>query len=218
MDLVALYRYRFPPATQKSRQEMWDVLCEIVFQQYIGPRDTVMDIGGGYGEFLHAIACGKKIMVDPNANRRLLAADRIVVLPIVAQRIPARYNNTMQCVFASNVLEHMQTKDDVFAVIAKSYAVLVPGGKMIIMGPNIDLVGNRYWDFLDHRVAVNGKSMCEGVAAAGFIINTYVKRFLPYTTKGLLPTNPLFLRWYLSIPPAFRPFAGQSLIVAHKPR
>ena len=38
---------------------------------------------------------------------------------------------------------------------------------MIVLQPNIRLVGPRYWDFIDHRVALTERSLLEAAELAG---------------------------------------------------
>jgi hypothetical protein len=86
-------------------------------------------------------------------------------------------------------------------------------GRVLILQPNIRLVGGRYWDFIDHRVALTDASLLEAAELAGFERERLIVRFLPYTTKRRLPQSPWLVRWYLRIPIAWRLLAGQSLYV-----
>ena len=57
-----------------------------------------------------------------------------------------------------------------------------------MLQPNIRLVGPRYWDFIDHRVALTDRSLLEAAELAGLRARVeLVTRFLPYSTKGRLP-------------------------------
>ena len=88
---------------------------------------------------------------------------------------------------------------------------------MIVLQPNIRLVGGRYWDFIDHRVALTDVSLTEAAELAGLRPRMLIKRFLPYTTKARLPTRPLLVRAYLKVRPAWLLLGKQSLLVAEKP-
>ena len=65
-DLTRLYRVRFSAEDRVSRERVWEVSCREVFQQSVGERDTVLDIGCGYGEFVRHIRALRKIPVDIN--------------------------------------------------------------------------------------------------------------------------------------------------------
>lgn len=216
IPLTTCYQLRFPDREMQHRRKLWNLLCTICFQKYVSPRATIMDIGAGYCEFINAIKAAKKYAVDINPDVRRFAGRGVVVLETNARQIPKQLNETIDVIFLSNFLEHLRSKEEVLAVLGRTHQLLAPGGKLLILQPNINLVKERYWDFIDHKVALNARSLKEGVKIAGFVIEEFVERFLPYTTKSFLPTSPFLLRLYLTLPPLFRPFAGQSFVVARK--
>ena len=58
---------------------------------------------------------------------------------------------SVDVVFMSNDLEHLASADDVIAQLKVVAEVLRPGGRVIVLQPNIRLTGGSYWDFLDHK-------------------------------------------------------------------
>lgn len=94
-----------------------------------------------------------------------------------------------------------------------AHRLLRPGGRVIVLQPNIRLVGGAYWDFIDHRVALT-ESLVEAGELAGLRAVAVLTRFLPYSTKGCLPVHPLLVRAYLRFPPAWWLFGRQTLYVA----
>lgn len=176
-----------------------------------------MDIGAGYCEFLNTIHARKKIAVDVNPDTKKRAAPGILVILSTAERIPKRYDGTIDKIFMSNVLEHLSTKEHVLEVLTRAYKLLKSNGKIIILQPNINLVKEHYWDFFDHYVPLNGKSMQEVLDLCGFKLEVYIERFLPYTTKTTaFIQHPLFIQLYLLLPSALRPYAGQSFFIGRK--
>lgn len=175
-----------------------------------------MDIGAGYCEFINHIHADKKIAVDINPDTVKNANKGIEVILTSAERIPSRYDGLIDVVFMSNFLEHLSSKEQVIGVLRRAYRLLKPKGKIIVLQPNIDLVKEHYWDFFDHVVPLNGESLQEGLRICGFILEKYIERFLPYTTKSMKIFHPLLVQIYLLIPPLLRPYAGQSLIVSRK--
>lgn len=214
--LQSCYRRRFSQREYPIRASLWQVLWDEVFRHWVSPGDTVMDIGAGYGEFLRVARAKHKIAVDINPDTGKHAGKGITVLAVSAERIPKIYNGTIDTIFMSNFLEHLPTKDACMAVLGRSWELLRPGGTLIIMQPNIDLTRERYWDFIDHTIALNDRSVLEALGVCGFRVVRSVRRFLPYTTKSWLPMYPSLLRLYLRIPSGIRPFAGQSLFIAIK--
>ena len=88
---------------------------------------------------------------------------------------------------------------------------------MLILQPNIRLVGAAYWDFLDHHTALTEKSLREAAELAGYETGQIITRFLPFTTKSRLPQAPWLVRWYLRVPPVRWLLGKQSLYVGSRP-
>jgi ubiquinone/menaquinone biosynthesis C-methylase UbiE len=116
-------------------------------------------------------------------------------------------------VFTSNYLEHLPSGEQVVEQLRAVSRVLKPGGRVMVLQPNIRLTGQAYWDFIDHKVALTEKSLVEAAELAGFRTDVLIKRFLPYTTKGRLPVSQALARIYLRLPPAWLVFGKQTLYV-----
>ena len=93
---------------------------------------------------------------------------------------------------------------------------LRPGGKLIILQPNVRLVGGRFWDFVDHTLPLTERGMAEALETTGFRVLECRARFLPYTTKSRLPQAAWMVRLYLAIRPAQWLLGGQMLVVAER--
>ena len=85
-----------------------------------------------------------------------------------------------------------------------------------MLQPNIRHVGQAYWDFIDHHVALTERSLVEAGERAGLRTVHLIPRFLPYTTKGRLPSSPMLASAYLRVPLAWRLLGGQTLYVAER--
>jgi SAM-dependent methyltransferase len=186
-------------------------------------KDTVIDIGAGYCEFINTILCGRKIAVDLNTDTKDFASKDVEVVTSSALKIPEKYNAKIDVVFMSNFLEHLESKQEVIKVLRKANQLLKVGGKILLIQPNINLVKERYWDFIDHTIPLNTNSMKEALHITGFEITTLTVRFLPYTTKSfqegrVFPSwiKLLLLKIYLRIPPFMRLYAGQTFLCAVK--
>ncbi len=117
----------------------------------------------------------------------------------------------------SNYLEHLESSDQVIAQLRVAADLLKPGGRVLVLQPNIRLVGARYWDFIDHRVPLTERSLLEAADLAGLRTEKLVTRFIPYSTKGRLPSHPALVRAYLAIPLAWR-FMGKQTLYVGTPR
>ena len=211
------YSRRFSEEENKNRDILWKVLCSSFFQKYINNNDTVIDVGAGYCEFINNINCKRKIAIDLNPETKNFANKDVEVIQANAVEIGDQFNKMADKVFLSNFLEHLNSKEEMFQVLKKVNELLKDGGKVLILQPNIDLIKEKYWDFVDHKIPINGPSLIEALQLCGFQIETFIKKFLPYTTKNkLIPQNPFLVKMYLKIPSRLRMFSGQSFVVAKK--
>jgi SAM-dependent methyltransferase len=131
----------------------------------------------------------------------------------LAEAVP---NNYFDVVFMSNYLEHLDSAESVVEQLRVARRVLRVGGRVIVLQPNIKLVGTAYWDFIDHRVPLTAESLVEAATFAGFATHDVIGRFLPYSVKGRLPASGALVRAYLAFPPAWRVMGKQTLYVGER--
>jgi SAM-dependent methyltransferase len=125
---------------------------------------------------------------------------------------------TVDAVFCSNFLEHLDTKEAISDIFSVTKQLLRKGGRMLILQPNIKYTGGKYWDFFDHKTPLTEDALVECAAIHGFKTVKVIKKFLPYTTKSALPKAP----WIISLYIKLMPFSGmifgeQSFLVFEKP-
>ena len=216
-DLSDLYSFRFPKEELERKNAIWRVLCADFFQQYVNINDTVVDIACGYGEFLNNISAKRRIAVDLNTDSSGFLHPDIEFHQTNALALNQIINEEADIVFTSNFLEHLPDKSTLDKLLVQIYGALKPGGRYLILGPNLRYLPGKYWDFYDHHLALTHLSLTEALALQGFEINQCFDRFLPFTTKSSLPTHPLFVRLYLRIPLVWQIFGTQFFIVAEKP-
>ena len=212
MDVRQLYQGRFSPEDLRKKNEIWKVLCGSFFQQFIREDQIVLDVGAGYCEFINHIRCAKKFAVDPNEETARFAASDVRVFAEPSS-LP---ESSVDAVFMSNLLEHMKSKEDILKLFAEARRILKPGGRILILQPNIRFLSREYWDFFDHRMPLSDRSLVEGLRLVDFQIEKVLPRFLPYTTKCRMPQNPLWVKMYLKMPWAWKIFGKQTFVVARK--
>ncbi|MCC8471203.1 class I SAM-dependent methyltransferase [Xanthomonas phaseoli] len=215
-DLDVLYQHRFPKEELANKNRIWQVLCTQYFSRFVKPNETVVDIGAGYCEFINNIPAAHKIAVDLNPDVRKLAADGIRVINESCIAVSSIPSASVDAVFMSNFLEHLPTKDLVLQTLRESARMLKPGGRVIILQPNIRFLYDEYWDYFDHHTALSDRSLVEGVLMAGLEPQVVIPKFLPYTTKSRLPQAPWLVSLYLRIPLAWHFLGKQALVVAYK--
>ena len=209
-----LYQQRFPPEVAARRRAMW---AEIVryLQRFVrsGP---VLDLACGEGYFISHVVAAERWASDARNTAGSLPPDvRFVQADGLKLRdeLPAGHFAT---IFMSNYLEHLSTRFAVLDQLEVAHDLLEPGGRVIVLQPNIRLVGGHYWDQLDHHVALTEETLREASGLAGFREIKTIVRFLPYTTNSRLPQHHLLVRAYLRFPPAWWLMGKQTLFVAER--
>src|SRR2546423_10381305 len=214
-DLQRIYETRFG-ANAAYRQRIWQVLIGRFFQRYVRTDAAVLDLGCGYGEFINQIQCGSKFAMDlnPDAPGRL-ATQVKCLLQDCSTRWPLE-DNSLDLVFTSNFFEHLPDKASLGRTLDEIHRCLKTGGRLIAIGPNIKYLPGAYWDFWDHYIPLTETSLREALVNRAFTIEECVARFLPYTMASGPRYPLLFLRLYLALPPVWRLFGKQFLVIATK--
>ena len=214
--LKEVYEQRFSHEDQAGKEAIWRELGRFL-QRYIKPDARVVDIACDLGYFIRNIQAAERWATD--------IRDVSAALPKDVRFVPASGldldevlpNNYFDIAFFSNYLEHLPSTEAVLQQLRVTHAILKPGGTVVILQPNIRLIGGAYWDFIDHQTALTEKSLAEAAVMAGFKTKKVIARFLPYTTKSRIPQHPLLVRAYLNFPPAWLLLGKQTLYIGEKP-
>jgi len=218
-ELDRLYAARFHDEERESKAQLWRVICKDFFARYVPNDACVLDLGAGYCDFVNNISARRRIAIDLNPDTARFAAPGVEVHQLPLERLSeAVEHGTADLAFASNVFEHLRSPDALLKVLAEVRTALRPGGRIIIMQPNVRLVGGAFWDFFDHTLPLSERGMTEALEVAGFRVVECRARFLPYTTKSRLPQWAFLVRLYLRFRPAQYLLGKQMLVVAERPR
>lgn len=209
-----IYNHRFSGEVD-NRKNMWKILCRCFFQQYISEGSCLVELGAGYCEFINEINAGRKIAVDINPNTGHMANDDVEVINTSCTDISQITDSSVDIVFTSNFFEHIP-HSDIIAVIKETARILKVGGKFLVLQPSIRFCGKDYWMFFDHITAVDDRALVEILESYGFIVNKWIPKFLPFTTKSRLPVNGFFIKLYLKIPFLWKLFGSQSFVCVEK--
>ncbi len=215
-SLSDLYEHRFSAAERERKTALWKVLCQSFFQKYVRESDTVVDLGAGYCEFINNIRCAKKFAVDLSEDTQSAAAEDVTVVLKPATDLSSFESQSVDAVFASNLFEHLRTKDELMAVLREIQRILKPGGRLLVLQPNIHYAYREYWDYLDHHLPLTHLSLEEALNIVGLTVREMRPRFLPYSFKSRLPQSPFLLRIYLAAGPLHLLFGKQLFLVAEK--
>jgi SAM-dependent methyltransferase len=151
-EIAKLYRDRFERSGLQRRNRVWKVLCGSYFSAMIPKNATVLEVACGYGEFINNIQAAHKFAIDINPDSAQYLAPDVSFSRIAATDLACLGVGLMDVVFTSNFLEHLRDKTECDQVLAAVSHVLRPGGKFIIMGPNIRYAHREFWDFYDHHL------------------------------------------------------------------
>ena len=217
--LKRLYANRFDVRQRKAKEALWKVLIDDFIQRHISPHAIVLDIGGGYCEFINQVKAREKVLIDLNPDSQEFAAPNVKVLhvnilaPESDRLVPRDY---FDVIFVSNFFEHLQTKEELIEVLSFCFNRLSSKGKLIVIQPNFKYSFKEYYDFIDHHLPITDGSLNEVLKAIGFSVDLMIPRFLPFSTKGR-PSAPLLLQIYLKLPILWRFLGGQMFVIASKP-
>ena len=214
-DLQRIYDARFSSSVE-YRKRVWEVLCGDWFQRFVGEKETILDLGSGYGEFSNAIRAGKKYAMDLNPDA---PPHQGVEVEFLLQDCSTRWplaDGSLDVVFTSNFFEHLPDKATLGRTLDEIRRCLKPGGRLVAMGPNIKYLPGAYWDFWDHYVILTELSLREALETRGFKMDVCLGRFLPYTMASGPKWPLIFLRAYLKLSWAWKFFGKQFLVVARR--
>jgi SAM-dependent methyltransferase len=215
--LPDLYNARFNEREVSAKEAVWREIVRYL-TRYIDRDAPVLDLACDRGHFVRCVDASERWATDIRDMSEALPPDVRFVQSSgldLADALPAGHFGT---VFMSNYLEHLDSSDAVIDQLRVVSALLRPGGRVIVLQPNIRLVGPRYWDFIDHKVALTERSLLEAAELAGLATVDLITRFIPYSTKGRLPTVPALVRAYLAFRPAWWFMGKQTLFVGERKR
>jgi SAM-dependent methyltransferase len=215
LDYSRLYEYRFKDVDQHARQQVWNEIAEFLWNK-MGRPQRVLDPAGGRGEFVNGVPAAERWLVDvvDYPERQTDPAVRIVIGDLFEIDLPSAY---FDGVFASNLLEHFHTPEEVAAFLERMRETLAPGGVLALMGPNFKYCARDYFDCADHLLALTHVSVEEHLFAAGYSVTEVHPRFLPFSFRSRLPASPALTRLYLRAP-ALWPLQGKQFLILATPR
>jgi len=212
-QLKDLYGQRFNgDAILRQKNKMWYTLCVNYFQRWLplscntnNCKSIVVDVAAGYCEFINNIKATYKYAVDLNPDVQKFANEGVTtVVGTISDLVKVIDADTVDAVFLSNFLEHLDSKEQVIDIFAQAKSLLRKGGRILILQPNIKYTGSKYWDFIDHKLPLTENALIECGEIHGFKTVACVKKFLPYTTKSALPKAS----WIIALYCKLMPFSG----------
>lgn len=201
-------------AEDQKRGAVWRALWRYVFRHRIGPDDSVLDLGAGYGDFINSVTARRRIAVDlwPGLRDHVDPGVEAHVTP-VTDLSPIK-DGAVDFAFASNLFEHLP-QPAVIESLSEIARVLSSRGTLTLLQPNYRYAYREYFDDYTHVAVYSHISLADLLAAHGWIVTEVRPRFLPLTVKSRLPVWPPLIAAYLASP--FKPLGKQMLVVARPP-
>jgi SAM-dependent methyltransferase len=193
---------------------LWQALWRYYFSKLISPRDCVLDLGCGYGDFINAVVAERRIGIDVWAECPLYLAPEVEAVVGSVTDLGFLAERSVDFAFASNLFEHL-TQADLGSVLEQLRARLRPGGTLTILQPNYRYAFREYFDDYTHISVYSHISLADFLVAHGYEIVEIQPRFMPLTIKSQMPVSPLLIRAYLASP--IKPLGKQMLLRA-RPR
>ncbi len=211
-SLQDVYERRFSSSDTERKDGVWAEIA-LFLQRFIPEDARVLDVACDRGSFIRHVRAGERWASDLRDMRVWLPESIRFTQQSGLNLDKFLPQNHFDVVFMSNYLEHLQSASQVVAQLEVAHRLLRKGGRLIVLQPNIRLVGGAYWDFIDHTVALTERSLEEAAAVAGFATERVIARFLPYSTVGRLPQHRVLVRLYLRVPLAWYFLGKQTLYV-----
>lgn len=214
MDLERIYRYRFRDVDPEQRRRVWAVVA-VDLHRRLGDPERFLDPAAGFGELVAGSPAPERWAVDLiDYGITALPGVRAQVAPLLEADLPADH---FDAVVVANLLEHLRDPEEVATVLDRLAAVLRPGGRLAVLGPNFRYAFREYFDCADHVLPLDEAAVAEHLVGVRLEVEEVVGRYLPYSFRSRLPASPTLTRWYLRCPPARRLLGKQFLVVGRRP-
>jgi SAM-dependent methyltransferase len=215
MNYDRIYAYRFKGVDKQKKLSTWKIIAEFMYGK-LGNPASVIDPAAGDCEFINQVPAAERWAVDMGEHTQHAAQKdiKVVIGNNLEVNLPLNY---FEGVYVSNFLEHLHSQEDVANFLERMFAILKPGGKIAIMGPNFKYCAANYFDFADHTVILTELGVAEHLYGAGFEVKEVHDRFLPLSFRGKIPVTDFLVKLYFQMPFAWRFMGKQFLLVAQKP-
>ncbi len=215
MNYDRIYEYRYKGVDRNKKLSTWKIIAEFIHEK-LGKPSSMIDPAAGDCEFINQVPAKERWAVDMGEHTKRAAQSdvKVVIGNNLDVTLPLNY---FEGVYVSNFLEHLHSQEDVATFLERMFAILKPGGKIAIMGPNFKYCAANYFDFADHTVILTELGVAEHLYGAGFEVKEVHDRFLPLSFRGKIPVTDFLVKMYFQMPFAWRFMGKQFLLVAQKP-
>ncbi len=215
MNYERIYEYRFKGVDREKKLSTWKIIAEFIYGK-LGNPVSVIDPAAGDCEFINQVPAQERWAVDMGEHTKKMAEPNVKV--VIGNNLEVDLpKNYFDGVYVSNFLEHLYSQDDVAKFLERMFAIIKPGGRIAIMGPNFKYCSQNYFDFADHTVILTELGVAEHLYGAGFEVKEIHPKFLPLSFRGRIPVTDFLVKMYFKLPFAWNIMGKQFLLIAQKP-
>ncbi len=195
---------------QHGRRAVWRAIARYVARD--APEvGTLVELGAGYCDFVNQFPAGRKIAFDLNPEMRRWADPDVDLRIGSALTLPGIADRSVDLVFASNFLEHLQ-EAELADLLPRVRSVLSARGRLILIQPNHRRCAEHYFDDPTHVTIFDDANITGWLARFGLRVVHLEPGLLPFSMNSRLPKSELLTTLYLRSP--LRPLAAQMYVVA----
>jgi SAM-dependent methyltransferase len=202
-------RYTF----DSGRTKVWKAIAEFLQRYVRADEDCVLDMGAGYCDFINNIKARQKFAVDMNPGASKYCQDGVMFHCASVNDLSAIKPNSVDVLFASNLLEHLDDME-LGGAVNEFNRVLKSGSRVILMQPNYKYAYKEYFDDYTHKKIFTHVSLRDYFLANGFAVIRVYPKFLPFSLKSRLPKSYILTKLYLHS--FYKPMAKQMLLILKK--
>jgi hypothetical protein len=195
---------------QSGRRAVWRAITRYVARD-APDVETLVELGAGYCDFVNQFPARRKIAFDLNPEMRRWADPDVDLRIGSALALPGVADRSVDLVFASNFLEHLQD-GELAELLPRVRSVLSARGRLILIQPNHRLCAAHYFDDPTHVTVFDDANMTGWLARFGLRVVHLEPGLLPFSMNSRLPKSELLTALYLRSP--LRPLAAQMYVVA----
>lgn len=180
------------PADRRQHAQ-WPILQTYYFAGLVAPDDCMLDLGAGYGHFIHAAEARRRIAIEkwPGFLPFLAAGVAWHVGP--AANLAILDDRTIGFTFACNLFGHL-VWSDLKLELADLRSNMPPGEALIILQPKYRYAYLDSFADDDHTSRCFQISRPQYLISHGRVIIDVEPRFMPLTIKGQPPASPWLLQ------------------------
>jgi len=141
-----LYTFSDTTALGRKRKAKGIQVIIQLLGKFLPSSATILEVGTGRGEFAHGIVNQGHayIGIEPSKSLREALGSEFKIIPDPIPVISLD-DLSVDMVYSYDVVEHLQSYSDAIKFFEESYRVLKPGGKIVVIAPNVETLGKLFY-------------------------------------------------------------------------